>query len=73
MPAHRRQSEPRVVRHALCAATFPAEYEQRLEPSQCRIMLYAQYHFGLLYDGKHFSDLVLYWAAAEYFCVSISA
>lgn len=53
---------------ALYAASFP-EHEQRLEPSQRRIMAHAQYHFGLLCDGERFAGLALYWDAGAYFYV----
>ena len=53
---------------ALYAASFP-EHEQRLDPSQCRIMAHEQYHFGLLCDGERFVGLALYWDAGAYFYV----
>ena len=53
---------------ALYAASFP-EHEQRLEPSQRRIMAHEQYHFGLLHDEAGFAGLALYWDAGAYLYV----
>ena len=53
---------------ALYAASFP-EHEQRLEPSQHRIMTHEQYHFGLLCDEQGFAGLALYWDAGMYLYV----
>lgn len=53
---------------ALYAASFP-QHEQRLEPSQRRIMAHAQYHFCLLYEEDAFAGLALYWDAGAYLYV----
>ena len=50
---------------ALYAASFP-EHEQRLEPSQRRIMAHEQYHFGILHDEEGFAGLALFWDAGAY-------
>lgn len=59
---------------ALYAASFP-EHEQRLEPSQRRIMAHEQYHFGILHDEEGFAGLALFWDAdaylyVEHLCIS---
>ena len=53
---------------ALYAASFPT-HEQRLEPSQRRIMAHEQYHFGILHDEEDFAGLALYWDAGAYLYV----
>ena len=50
---------------ALYAASFPP-HEQRLEPSQRRIMAHEQYHFGILHDEEGFAGLALFWDAGAY-------
>ena len=59
---------------ALYAASFP-KHEQRLEPSQRRIMAHEQYHFGILHDEEGFAGLALFWDAdaylyVEHLCIS---
>ena len=49
---------------ALYAASFP-KHEQRLEPSQRRIMAHEQYHFGILRDEEGFAGLALFWTRAR--------
>lgn len=44
--------------------SFPP-YEQREAPSQECILGEEDYNFALVYDGKLFVGLVLYWEAAE--------
>lgn len=58
---------------ALYKKSFPP-YEQREAPSQECILGEEDYNFALVYDGKLFVGLVLYWKAAEYlyiehFCI----
>ena len=53
---------------ALYAASFPP-HEQRLEPSQRRIMAHEQYHFGILHDEEGFAGLALFWDAGAYLYV----
>lgn len=58
---------------ALYKKSFPP-YEQREAPSQECILGEEDYNFALVYDGKLFVGLVLYWEAAEYlyiehFCI----
>ena len=53
---------------ALYAASFP-QHEQRLEPSQRRIMAQEQYHFGILHDKEGFVGLALCWDAGAYLYV----
>ena len=53
---------------ALYAASFP-KHEQRLEPSQRRIMAHEQYHFGILHDEEGFAGLALFWDAGAYLYV----
>ena len=53
---------------ALYAASFP-QHEQRLEPSQRRIMAHEQYHFGILHDEEGFAGLALFWDAGAYLYV----
>ena len=53
---------------ALYAASFP-QHEQRLEPSQRRIMAHEQYHFGILRDEEGFAGLALCWDAGAYLYV----
>lgn len=53
---------------ALYAVSFP-EHEQRLEPSQRRIMAHEQYWFCALRDKIGFAGLVLYWDAGAYLYV----
>ena len=53
---------------ALYAASFP-QHEQRLEPSQRRIMAHEQYHFGILRDEEGFAGLALFWDAGAYLYV----
>ena len=53
---------------ALYAASFP-QHEQRLEPSQRRIMAHEQYHFGILHDKEGFAGLALFWDAGAYLYV----
>ena len=53
---------------ALYAASFPT-HEQRLEPSQRRIMAHEQYHFGILHDEEGFAGLALFWDAGAYLYV----
>ena len=50
---------------ALYKKSFPP-YEQREAPSQECILGEEDYNFALVYDGKLFVGLVLYWEAAEY-------
>ena len=53
---------------ALYAASFP-KHEQRLEPSQRRIMAHEQYHFGILHDEEGFAGIALCWDAGAYIYV----
>ena len=58
---------------ALYKKSFPP-YEQREAPSQECILGEEDFNFALVYDGKLFVGLVLYWEAAEYlyiehFCI----
>ena len=58
---------------ALYKKSFPP-YEQREAPSQACILGEKAYNFTLVYDGKRFVGLVLYWETAEYlyiehFCI----